>query len=75
MKIKNWKLASRIERNGRRRSLRRPKLSTIKESLGPGIIIIIIIIIILNRLRENAVTNIRGNVSGTGDCVSCTYVL
>jgi len=29
-------LPSRIERNGRRRSLRRPKLSAIKESSAPG---------------------------------------
>ena len=29
-------LAPRIERNGRRRSLRRPKLSAIKESSAPG---------------------------------------
>ena len=36
MKIKNGQLASRIERNGRRRSLRRPKLSVIKESSAPG---------------------------------------
>jgi hypothetical protein len=29
-------LASRIDRNGRRRSLRRPKCSEIKESSAPG---------------------------------------
>jgi len=36
MKIKNWTLASRIERNGRKRSVRRPKLTAIKESSAPG---------------------------------------
>jgi hypothetical protein len=37
MKIKKiGQLASRIERNGRRRSLRRPKLSAVKESSAPG---------------------------------------
>jgi len=32
MKIKNGQLVLRIERNGRRRSLRRPKLSAVKDS-------------------------------------------
>ena len=36
MKIKTGHLASRIERNGRRRSLRRPKRSAIKEISAPG---------------------------------------
>jgi hypothetical protein len=35
-KIKIGQLASRIERNGRRRLLRRPKLSVIKESSATG---------------------------------------
>jgi hypothetical protein len=36
MTIKIGKLASRIERNGRRRSLRRTKLSAFKGSSAPG---------------------------------------
>jgi len=36
MSSKIGQLASRIERNGRRRSLRRPKLSVIKENSAPG---------------------------------------
>jgi len=34
--LKIGQLASRIERNGRRRSTRRPKLSAMKESSAPG---------------------------------------